>query len=390
MYQLGTHHSDLVLPPPTPSEPYPEYPVEVDDQYILTHQILGQPDHSVSLLTGFNQGIKIYMTMNGLVSVELAYGISSLPFHDQQVMLDESLQAAKQMMDDLPPELTIDVNPRPVNTSNHNLPNLIPTGPQNSVFDDGNSGLQYCPIGYPPLQQQQQQQQLAPDFHHTPGGHPERRRVQYEIQKANIYASQLATRSYYVERYLNLRDAHRAHARAQAAQSFAATQQQQQQQQNGNGTAGNGSNPGDASANKSVAAAALHAAAEQSDPIDTNMAAERELIVQHLLTVLASISHRSMEPNGGSLINKIRQVASTLVNGSPHRKGPVAIKAQESLSKFVELLMRLERIPPSGDGENGVGGLAVGEDEEQELRTWADLREHQARFLQCGGFMGLP
>lgn len=327
--------------------------------------------------------------MNGLVSVELAYGVSSLPFHDQQVMLDESLQAVKQMMNDLPPELTIDINPRTLNTSNHGLPSLIPTGPQSSVFDDGNSGLQYCPIGYPPLQQQQQQQQLAPDFHHTPGGHPERRRVQYEIQKANIYASQLATRSYYVERYLNLRDAHRAHARAQAAQSFAATQQQQQQQ-NGNGNAGNASNPGDASANKSVAAAALHAAAEQSDPIDTNMAAERELIVQHLLTVLASISHRSMEPNGGSLINKIRQVASTLVNDSPHRKGPVAIKAQESLSKFVELLMRLERIPPGGDGENGVGGLAAGEDEEQELRTWADLREHQARFLQCGGFMGLP
>ncbi|KAH6649436.1 hypothetical protein F5144DRAFT_5772 [Chaetomium tenue] len=387
MYQLGTHHSDLVLAPPTLSEPYPEYPVEVDDQYILTHQILGQPDHSVSLLTGFNQGIKIYMTMNGLVSVELAYGISSLPFHDQQVMLDESLQAVKQVMDNLPPELTIDVNhPRAINTPNHGLANLIPTGPQSNVFDDGNSGLQYCPIGYQPLQQQQQQQQqLAADFHHTPGGHPERRRVQYEIQKANIYASQLATRSYYVERYLDLRDAHRAHARAQAAQSFAASQQQ-----NGNGGAGNGSNPGDASANKSVAAAALHAAAEQNDAIDTNMAAERELIVQHLLTVLASISHRSMEPNGGSLINKIRQVASTLVNDSPHRKGPVAIKAEESLSKFVELLMRLERIPPGGEGENGVGGLAAGEDEEQELRTWADLREHQARFVQCGGFLGLP
>ncbi|EAQ92020.1 hypothetical protein CHGG_00255 [Chaetomium globosum CBS 148.51] len=323
MYQLGTHHSDLVLAPPNSQR-----------------AILGQPDHSVSLLTGFNQGIKIYLTMNGLVSFELAYGISSLPFHDQQVMLDESLQAVKQVMDNLPPELTIDVNlPRSINTPNHGLANLIPTGPQGNVFDDGNSGLQYCPIGYQPLQQQQQQQQqqLATDFHHTPGGHPERRRVQYEIQKANIYASQLATRSYYVERG--------GHCTRPRSKTMA---------------------------------------------IDTNMAAERELIVQHLLTVLASISHRSMEPNGGSLINKIRQVASTLVNDSPHRKGPVAIKAEESLSKFVELLMRLERIPPGGEGENGVGGLAAGEDEEQELRTWADLREHQARFVQCGGFLGLP
>jgi hypothetical protein len=37
-----------------------------------------------------------------------------------------------------------------------------------------------------------------------------------------------------------------------------------------------------------------------------------------------------------------------------------------------------------------VVSLAAGEDEEQELRVWADLREHQVRFLQGGGFMGLP
>jgi hypothetical protein len=380
MYQLGTHHSDLVLPPPTPSEPYPEFPVEVDDQYILPHQILGQPEGIVSLLTGFNQGIKIYMTMNGLVSVELSYGIATLPFHDQKAMLDESLQAVKQMMEGLPRELTIDLNVGPGNTRSHGLPSLLPSAPQTSVFDDGNTGLHYYPTGYPSLQQP------TPDFRHTTGAHTERRRLlQYEIQKANIYASQLATRSYYVERYLNLRDAHREHARAQAAQaSFA------QQQQNGVDTGG----PGDASTtstSKSVAAAALHAAAEQTDPIDANMTAERELIVQNLLTVLTSISQRSMEPNGASLINKIRQVASTLVNDAPERKGPVAVKAQESLSKFVEILMRLERIPPGGaGGEGGVVSLAAGEDEEQELRVWADLREHQVRFLQGGGFMGLP
>jgi hypothetical protein len=76
------------------------------------------------------------------------------------------------------------------------------------------------------------------------------------------------------------------------------------------------------------------------------------------------------------------------VNDAPERKGPVAVKAQESLSKFVEILMRLERIPPSGVSD---GGVAVpGDDEEMELRNWADLREHQVRFLQGGGFVGLP
>ncbi|KAK4149241.1 hypothetical protein C8A00DRAFT_19042 [Chaetomidium leptoderma] len=342
MYQLGTHHSDIVLPPPTPSEPYPELPVEVDDQYILTHQILGQPEGTVSLLAGYNQGIKIYMTMNGLVSIELSYGISTLPFHDQKAMLDESLQAVKQIMDGLPRELAIDLNTGQSSAQLHGSSNLLPGGSStNVVFDDNSSGLHYCPLPYPTIQQQQQQQHPAHDFRHTSGAPPERRRLlQYEIQKANIYASQLATRSYY---YRGRHDSQQIPA------------------------------------------------AEQADPIDGSMTSERELIVQHLLTVLTSISQRSMEPNGASLINKIRQVASTLVNDAPGRKGPVAVKAQESLSKFVEILMRLERIPPGGGaGEGGVVNLGAGEDEEQELRSWADLREHQVRFLQGGGFIGLP
>ncbi|KAH6614610.1 hypothetical protein B0J18DRAFT_304247 [Chaetomium sp. MPI-SDFR-AT-0129] len=386
MSQLGISHSDIVLPPPTPTEPYPDFPVEVDDQYILTHQILGQPDHSLSLLTGFNQAVKIYMTMNSLVGIEMTYGISKLPFHDQKSMLDESLQSAKQTLEGLPSQLAIDLDRSGAGPS-HGLSNLLPTAPQANVFEDNGNGLQY---GYSPLQQHQQQ--ATPDFRHTPSVQPERRRLlQYEIQKANIYASQISTRSYYVERYLNLRDAHRDHARAHAAQvSFSATQQQHQPGADSN----NGTDQGDSSTNKSVAAAALHAAAEQTDPIDANMTAERELIVQHLLTVLSSISQRSMEPNGASFINKIRQVASTLVHdgSAPERKGPVAVNAQESLSKFVEVLLRLERIPP-GDhhGNGGVGNLVgAGQDEEQELRSWADLRENQFRFLQGGGFMGLP
>jgi hypothetical protein len=400
MYQLGTHHSDIVLPPPTPSEPYPEFPVEVDDQYILPHQILGQPDGIVSLLTGFNQCIKIYMSMNGLVSVELSYVISTLPFHDQRAMLDESLRAVKQMTDGLPQELTIDLNLGSGQPPSHGLPLLHPGAPPTTVFDDSSSGLHYCPL-YPGMQQQQQQP--TPDFRHQPSAHTERRRLlQYEIQKANIHASQLATRSYYVERYISLRDAHRDHARAQAAQASFAAQQQQNgvdtssnnnNNNNNNSSNNNAGGGGDANTNKSVAAAALHAAAEQADAVDLAMTAERDLIVQHLLTVLSSVSQRSMEPNGASLINKIRQIASTLVSGSGghERKGPVAVKAQESLGKFVEILMRLERIPPGGTGgDGGVVGLAAGEDEEQELRSWADLREHQVRFLQGGGFMGLP
>jgi hypothetical protein len=365
MVQLGAPQSEIVLAPPTPPEPYPELPAEVDDRYILRSQILGQPDGIVSLLTGFNQAIKIYMTMNGLVSVELSYGITSLPFHDQKSMLDECVQAVKQIMDLLPRELTL-VNLQFDDNGDvpHGMGNFSLADPPFDISDDGQ--FQYCPPAYPA-------HQPPTDIRHMMENHPERRRLlQYEIQKANIYVSQLATRSYYVERYLNLRDAHRAHMRVQAAQAYAPES--------------------GASGTKSVAAAALHAVAEQPDPIDERMSAEREQVVQNLITVLGSISQRNLEPNGGSLINKIRQVASTLVNDAPERKGPLAVKAEELLVRFVDVLMRLEKTGAgSGGARVGTGipghGTMTLQDEEQELRSWADLREHQMRFYQNGGFL---
>lgn len=415
MYQLGSHHNEIILPPPTPSEPYPELPVEVDDQYILTHQILGQPEGTVSLLTGFNQAVKIYMTMNGLVSVELSYGITTLPFRDQRSMLDESLQAVKQVMDGLPRELTIDLDANLVTAQSpppHGLPDLLPQSAPTSVFDDGASAFHYCPLPYTTVP-------THPDYRPPVPSHPERRRLlQYEIQKANIYTSQLATRSYYVERYFSLRDAHREHVRVQEQQG------QQQQQQNGT----DGTAPVEPSPSKSTAnAEGEHQKQQQqqqqhdsNDAVDAAMSAERELIVAHLLTVLSSLSQRSMEPNAAPLISKVRQVASTLVNSSNNATSPnttnggsagnrsgnesgdaverKAAQAQEALGRLVEVLMRLERISPGGGGghANGVGDGAgesagmVMDDEEQELRNWADMRDQQqVRFFQGGGLVGL-
>ncbi|KAK1752897.1 hypothetical protein QBC47DRAFT_387331 [Echria macrotheca] len=332
MVQLGAPHTEILLPPPTPTEPYPEFPVEVDDRYILPSQILGQPEGTVSLLTGFVQCIRIYMTMNTIASLELSYGFTTVPFQDQKTMLSTCLQTVRQVVENMPPELT--------------LPGLQGMGDFSMAEGDlfGHQ-FQYYPPTYPAHQ--------SDSDRHVMEAHPEQRRLlQYEIQKANVYASALATRSYFVERYFNLRDAHRT----QAAQAYA--------QENGSTK-----NP-----------------AEQPDAIDHAMNAERELIVQNLVTVLTSISQRNLEPNGASLINKIRQVASTLVNDAPERKGPKAVKAEELLSRFVDILMRLEK--GSGGAVTAAGaGTGDLQDEEQELRSWADLREHQMRFFQSGGFI---
>ncbi|KAK4221554.1 hypothetical protein QBC38DRAFT_513505 [Podospora fimiseda] len=382
MVQLGAPQGEIVFPPPTPTEPYPDFPAEVDDDYILRDQILCQPDGLVSLMAGFNQAIRIYMTMNGLVSIELAYGISSLEFNNQRDMLGDCLGAVKQVMNGLPRELSINLDMDYSEASHALTSNLTPNGAPTNAFESTPS-IYYCPPVYP---------------YQSNGGPDQRRRLQYEIQKANIYVSQIATRSYYVERYLNLRDAHREHARMQAAQVQALAE---------SGVPNGG--PGDAS---KIAAAALHtadlrAAPTHPDPIDAHMLDERELIVRHLLTVLATVSQRNMEPNGGSLINKIRQVASTLVNAAPDRKGPVAIKAEQHLHKFIQVLLRLERAAPVNANHPAVtdphlpdhGSIAHGmissapqpldEDEEAELHNWIDFGRHQMNFVRGGGFMSL-
>lgn len=297
------------------------------------------------------------MTMNSIVSVELSYGITTLPFPDQRAMLDESLQAAKNVMVGLPRELTLDLNSPPNGGEpTFDLGDLSSGMVKTDNFID--EGFQYYNSGFA-------SHQPAADFKNMMAQNPERRRLlQYEIQKANIYTSQLATRSYYVERYLNLRDNHRqAVAMGQAGAM------------NGNGI----SDP-----IKNAATAALTAVGEQVDPIDNSMLAERELIVQNLLVVLASISQRNMEPNGHSLVNKIRQVASTLVNSAPERKGPLAVKAEETLNRFLDIMVRLEK---SGTGEITVADGTMNAQEEEELRAWADLRDHQVRFFQNGGFL---
>jgi hypothetical protein len=109
-------------------------------------------------------------------------------------------------------------------------------------------------------------------------------------------------------------------------------------------------------------------------------------------------------------INKIRQIASTLLDTPRNHKGPLALKAENYLGRFLDVLVKLEKMGPSrqsgeigldrkelgpphlgsrelGAGEGEGEGKWVDEDEE-ELQTWADLREYQQRFARNGGFLG--
>ncbi|KAI0122773.1 hypothetical protein F4814DRAFT_409847 [Daldinia grandis] len=322
MTQLGVSINEIPLPPPTSQEPYPEQPVEVDDEYIFSDQILPQPEDTISLITGFNRNIRVYMTMNELVGVDMCYGINFFDWTAQKNILSNGLASAKQSAEDLPPELQVKAD---------NLQHL-----QNHTLGFDDWDLEYYPPAIPATQP-------ANDLRRVLAEQPTRRRhLQFEIQKANIQMSQLATRSYFVERYLNLRNARRA-------------------------------DPNFAERTKT----------EDKDDRDDMMESERELIVQNLVTVLTSISQRNMEPNGCSLINKIRQVASTLLDINAEGKELAVAKAQEYLNGFLDILMKLEKMGASPRAET-----MTAQDEEEELRNWSSLKEYQHRFMSSGGFLG--
>src|SRR5277367_2723602 len=100
--QLGAVF-ELIIPPPTPSEPYPPLPLEVDDQYIYVSYVDPQPAGLISEITGFNLNIQIYMTCTPLNTMEIAYGIDEIfDWNRQKRVLEKCLQAAKHALDSAP------------------------------------------------------------------------------------------------------------------------------------------------------------------------------------------------------------------------------------------------------------------------------------------------
>lgn len=337
MQQIGGSFGELLIPPPTKTEPYPPLPLEVDDEYIFEQYIQPQPPGSISKLTAFNLNCQIFETVTPLATMELAYGIDSVfDINKQKQVMEGCLRAVKRVLNNVPRELMLEPGSKAGEfaTSTSYYP---PMPAYTSMRTNGNDGMQGM------------QENLE-----------NRRRLQFEIQKANIYASQLGTRSFIVEKYWSLETAYEEMMRS-------------------TGGGSNLSSPG-------VIAIGLDGMVPKQSPSkadEINISNERESVVKDLLQLLGSISQVNMEPNGASFINKIRQIASTLLETPENRKGPMAMRGQAYLKKFLDVLMKLERISP--------GPLTDSRDpaevEEEELRNWADLRENQMQFLKAGGFL---
>ncbi|KUL82932.1 hypothetical protein ZTR_10398 [Talaromyces verruculosus] len=310
LHQLGSADGRTYIPPETPTNRYPPFPLEVDDEYISASQVSPQPAGVVPQITGFNANVRIFQCYNPLLALEIA-------FHDSELK-------AKSVTAELPPELSL------------NYPQQFPELSSPSVIG-----------GWPPsfgagMTNRDQ----------------ERRKIQYEIQKVNIYISQLSTRSYLVEKYWTLFEGHIRLQKAKAGSTDIKS------------TLIPGSNvamPGESTT--STPDAELHA---QTDHIGQMMRQERGLVIKDLLCLLKSVQEIHIEPNGASFTHKVRQIASTLLNlpqemsttlpitvdpvtGTPTTTtpptGPQPLStsdAEKYLRTFLNILVRLEGVGVTG------------------------------------------
>ena len=335
--QAGVSQWDLLIPPATASHPYPPLPVEVDDGYITPEHVHLdlQPPGLVTVMTGFNANVRVLSTYNDLTAMELVRGVDNVvDWERQKRVLETALQSVKHALDSLPSELVFSFQAPSLQSQGPKYPSPNPesTGAQ-EVAQYAANGFDNTRIDY-----------------NRPG---ERRRIQYEIQKANIHTTQLATRLYLVEKYWNLYDAYNL-------------------TKSGGSDVDRASSPG-------VIAPIL----ERYDPsnhfstTEQDLATEREDIVKAFLILLGQINEINTEPLGNQFISEITRVARVLLDVPLARKGTLAQRSETYVRASVAVLDKLDMVSPTGDWLT---------DEAEVPQLWATLRGYQNSFAQSGGF----
>jgi hypothetical protein len=263
--QLGDVDADMLMPLSARKD-LPPLPLEIDDAYIYQDRILLQPLGTVAIITGFNLNVRIFRSYSSIVALESAFGIEGVDWEKQKLLIGQSLHACKAATDGAPKELQV-----------RSL-----TSPQN----------QYSPP-VPQMGQYAQQEMWAEQSEPNHGMEVSRKNVQYEIQKANIYASQLGTRSFLVEKYWDLFELQNGPTNG-LAQSFSPTT-----------TTTNAAVDARLQNAFNSPSASAHSRTSSRHGIDVTeqaMSLERENIVRDLATFLQSVDQIYMEPNGLSFV----------------------------------------------------------------------------------------
>ena len=253
MQQLGASYAELYIPPSTPTDPYPPLPLEVDDAFLFPDGYQQPPGH-ISELVGFNANVRVYNAYTPLAIMEMAYGINEVfDWETQKRAINTSLNAVKRALEGLPSQLTLQLET------------------QNSPYDPDPAGYAHAPAYGAPS--------MPWPHSNFQGESADKRKLCFEIQKANIYASQLGTRSYIVEKFWHLHDRQR---RLKSGQNSA---------QNSPTILNGGLEQ------------FLDPMTHSNDLTEQQMTMERQSIIKDLLAVLSNINQVNMEPNGGSFVS---------------------------------------------------------------------------------------
>lgn len=183
LQHLGVSARELSTPPPTNREPYPDLPIEVDDVYITSQGVRPMLQGDIARLTGFNAIMKVYKAYSEVSTMELAFGVNEVfDWAQQRVLIKQALESARNALIGLPSELL-------------SAPESSPEAQTQPPQENHHPHTQ----GYPDL-----------NGGHTPmqvdDSNYERRKTQFEIQKLNIAAAEVATRCTLMEKYSRLSD----------------------------------------------------------------------------------------------------------------------------------------------------------------------------------------
>ncbi|KAL8852246.1 MAG: hypothetical protein Q9221_002848 [Calogaya cf. arnoldii] len=316
--QLGVSARELNVPPPTASEPYPDLPLEIDDGYIMPQGARPMPEGEISKLAGFNAIMQVYKACADVGAMDVVYGGSdpSARPHQKAVLL-RSLDSV---------EGVLGITPSIFLSRQKGSSNEAARQPDYPLPTPG-----YVGHGV-----------LVP---FQTDGPNQQKETAIEIQKANLYGAQLATRSYLLQKCLNLPEDFHSNNNLSTSQ--------EESGENANADVG--------SINKNKAAS------------DDGLTEGRDRLLKDMLSLLQNLDLTYIEPDGLSFTNRVNQARLTLEATPSERKSDFHRGVEKYLQRLVDFLVNTQRVGP-GTVE-GIG------EEELRARQWAEILQPMKNYI---------